>query len=435
MINLPSYKVEYLLTSNVTDCICSSIEGFHNLLKTIEGLSISGNRLTYNATQFNIDVQIGKLHNGEKIYFDVTLTSTDDNGIDCFIDLNRKVKTVSTKVTSSPVQTLWDDISHYYASMSYPLINNIENLMRKLITKFMIVNIGLGWQEKAVPKEVEQSNRIQQKSSDYLQDIDFIQLSNFLFKEYSGTNGKTIIDNIKSASKIDDLLLGDLKALVPKSNWDRHFSPIIACEADYLRIRWEKLYDLRCKVAHNKNFNKSDYEILLKLLGEVSPYIVAALDKLSEIEISEDDREEITEVAVATGEDNSAIFLAEWSELLNTVRDSLRETSDVGEHINLHNQRNNIRYLMNQARDKGLITATMRGEIKDMIYIRNAILHSAGITIQEDQLANMIEKMRKSIQQIQKVSLTLMLQGYTLERNQFGATTIENSDEFSNPPV
>ena len=55
-------------------------------------------------------------------------------------ELLRNVKAVFSIITKAP-QTLFDGISQHYATGIYPQIYEIENLMRKLITKFMLINV------------------------------------------------------------------------------------------------------------------------------------------------------------------------------------------------------------------------------------------------------------------------------------------------------
>ena len=61
----------------------------------------------------------------------------------------------------------------------------------------------------------------------------------------------------------------DLLQYVPKSNWDRYFSNIVECEGEYILKRWNTLYELRCKIAHNKIVIKKDYERITCLIKEV----------------------------------------------------------------------------------------------------------------------------------------------------------------------
>lgn len=71
----------------------------------------------------------------------------------------------------------------YYSQQAYPIIYEIENLMRQLITKFMLINAGLRWEKERTPEDVRKSINDKNKEPTVLYNVDYIQLSNFLFKE------------------------------------------------------------------------------------------------------------------------------------------------------------------------------------------------------------------------------------------------------------
>ncbi|MFG3826309.1 hypothetical protein ACGI6H_34825, partial [Escherichia coli] len=71
----------------------------------------------------------------------------------------------SSESNLGSTQIIWDDISKYYSIQAYPLIHEIENLMRKLITKFMIHNVGLSWTKDSVPKEFSEALKKSEKNT------------------------------------------------------------------------------------------------------------------------------------------------------------------------------------------------------------------------------------------------------------------------------
>jgi hypothetical protein len=137
-------------------------------------------------------------------------------------------------------ETLWDDVSLYYSQKSYPLIHKVENLMRKLITYFMLTNIGKEWVTQTSPSvimdAIDKSKRKQYL--DVLHQIDFINLADFLFKPYQTKDTKELFQIISDAKSKDDLNLEDLKTFEAKSNWQKYFSKIVDCTDEYLDKRW-----------------------------------------------------------------------------------------------------------------------------------------------------------------------------------------------------
>lgn len=252
----PKISVEYLFISKLSDSICIDDSGLRNILRSIRDVEVKNNTLKYKDVEFEFEIVHGNAESDKSVYFDITISTIPEN-LDPFAEVLRLIRTAINKITQNPPQVLWDGLGLYYSQLAYPKIYRVENMMRKLITKFMIINAGIGWHKQFVPKEVDQSIK-SQANNDYLHNVDFIQLSVFLFKEYEVVATKPILEKIRKSSEVTALDLSELKGLVPQSNWDRYFAPIISCDADFLRTRWQALYDLRNAVAHNKSISRTD---------------------------------------------------------------------------------------------------------------------------------------------------------------------------------
>ncbi|OXL16969.1 hypothetical protein CAN34_13700 [Psychrobacter sp. DAB_AL32B] len=74
--------------------------------------------------------------------------------------------------------------------------------MRKLLTKFMLINVGVNWYKTDVPDDVANSIRTKdnnlKKDFTYFHNTDFIQLKNFLFSEEYISNKNKLINTLKS---------------------------------------------------------------------------------------------------------------------------------------------------------------------------------------------------------------------------------------------
>lgn len=246
--------------------------------------------------EYNVQMQNSAQEN--KKFFHVILECNDIQEIDKFEDLLRLVRDILYKVCKrDQLQKLWDDVSYYYSCRAYPLINELENLMRKLITKFMLTNVGLAWAKHSTPKEVRDSVKGSKidGSIDYLYNIDFIQLTDYLFRPYSPHSNIEMFNKLREAKEINDLNLDDMKSYIPKSNWERYFSDLVQCEAAYLEKKWQRLYELRNKVAHNNFFNKNDYEEIINNYKEVKKIIEEAIQILDQVQVPEEDKEIVAE--------------------------------------------------------------------------------------------------------------------------------------------
>lgn len=283
------YKVEYLVLFDTSKTQCKTVAALRNLLQADSDISIERSKVTFNKKVADLSIKLGKNDDKSHIYFNVILKCKDEGELEWFSSLLKSIRRSLALITKS-TYVVWDDLSLYYSTQAYPLIFNIENLMRQVITKFMLTNIGLGWIKDRLPTDVQQSVNTNNKDANYLYNVDFIQLKNFLFSENYPNHKESLVKKFKAAKDLSELNIEEIRALIPESNWDKYFEPIVDCEAEYLKKRWDMLYELRCKVAHNKDFSKSSVESVKKLVSELKPILERAISSLDSIAITEDEK-------------------------------------------------------------------------------------------------------------------------------------------------
>lgn len=188
-------KLEYLIHVNSEDPFCKTKKAFIDFLKVDSQISISGGQITYRRgsqgkpiVSARFRVEIGTVQSKDELFFLLALELTDENLVDEFAELGNRVKEITGRINpnTTVVNTLWDDIGRYYATLAYPLINEIENLMRKLISKFMLVNVGMNWSKESIHNDLFSKIENFKDEALYLNDLfklDFIQLSEVLFKK------------------------------------------------------------------------------------------------------------------------------------------------------------------------------------------------------------------------------------------------------------
>src|SRR5262249_55881546 len=88
-----------------------------------------------------------------------------------------------------------------------------------------------------------------------------------------------------------------LQDFIPQSNWKRYFGGLVDCDDSYLDSRWKKLYELRCKVAHNALMTGKDLEDAQKLIAEVKPKLLDAIAKLPRVTVPREGVELVGEPA------------------------------------------------------------------------------------------------------------------------------------------
>ena len=195
---MDNFTVEYLIKVEGNEGFCDSKESFNNLLKINSNIKIENNTIIYDRLNINFK---NLLYNVEKNIFDISFSINNDDidKINIFEKFLRCIKEILNKISPGEIQVLWDDISLYYSKKAYPIINDIETLMRKLLTKFMTIKVGENWDKENIPEKVAQS--IKSKDSNkcsygYFYNANFIDLSYFLFNGYRNKNTDNLIKAI-----------------------------------------------------------------------------------------------------------------------------------------------------------------------------------------------------------------------------------------------
>lgn len=314
---MSNYRVEYLSVINSKEDFCKTVESFNNLLQSYGSIKVVDDKIEYDGVAFGYGVQLGEINGGDQLFFHLKFFCSNKKNVEKFKSFLRSVRTLLARVGDRPTEVLWDDLSSELSAAAYPVIYELENLMRKLITKFMLISIGVSWVKSVVPKEVSESLRGKKGvAQNYLHDTDFIQLSNFLFRTYATGDSDALITKIAKAKNIEELALSEFKEMVPLSNWERYFSPIVDCSSEYLKIRWDKLYDLRCIVAHNNFLSQEQFGEIGVLSSEIKSKLTAAIENIDQVHVSEEQRNEVVGSVVDSIGTYNAEFLKAWMPLV-----------------------------------------------------------------------------------------------------------------------
>ncbi|ODC03498.1 hypothetical protein BFW38_08005 [Terasakiispira papahanaumokuakeensis] len=367
-------KVEYLVIIDSESTFCRNAQSFKSFLQSDSEINISGTKIKFRGISVDYELQEGENTNKNHKFFHIKLVC-DEKDLADFSDLCRSIKKLLHMNSKNSVQTLWDDISFYYSSRSYPMIYEIENLMRKLITKFMLTTVGLGWTKETVPEELKRSSRTENIDTNinYLYETDFIQLSNFLFDEYRTLDIAALIKKI-SEIETDSVRVDEIHDFIPRSNWERYFRSNVDCEGSYLKVRWEKLYKLRCKIAHNNTFTKPDYEQTEKLVEEVRSKLITAIQSLDKITISDDEKEDLAEIVASNASVVFGSFIQKWKMLESLIVELLVAQKILPAELS---KREKLMLYKNQEAliKNGLIDSKMYKEIKTLNKVRNIMVH------------------------------------------------------------
>lgn len=340
-------KLEYVISMDASSTLINSKEKILKLIELDDDLVYPepGNLHFANFDGLPFSIEINKLPSSDvrKNYFDVVIETTEqanDEISSKFTKLNRKLIKLFNDTFHHRPKVLWSDLDSYYSTKAYPLIKDLENLMRKVITKLLIVHSGFAWENDNVSqgaKEKVVKNKGRDIESNYLSGLDFIDLTEMIFEKYSSVSAKVIFERIEKANNFEQI--EKVKAVMPRSNWDRFINIYIDMEESDLVSKWKEIYEYRCSVAHNANFSKSDYEKCQKLIESIQPILISSLNALnssadlvsatpdvaplqtgSEIENDSNisDISKAIEFLASRPENNDEVKLSFWSDLLKS---------------------------------------------------------------------------------------------------------------------
>jgi len=177
-------KVEYLVVFKTEENACNSIRTFKNLIQTDDSITITNSVIKFETIEFCSQIGFGELNDKSQKFFQLEIRYEETDDISVLQNLLKRIRTLLIKF-GGEMTVIWDDIGINYALSSYPIICELENLLRKLISKFMITNIGTNWIKEALPVEVKEAvSKNKRPNVNLLHNVDFINLADFLFKPY-----------------------------------------------------------------------------------------------------------------------------------------------------------------------------------------------------------------------------------------------------------
>lgn len=383
------FVVEYLVIVPKSESFCDSVEAFNRLLEVDSLILINKDRIHYRDNiGYKYEITGNEVTGKEQRYFHLRFTidkiSKDENEcVEGFTAFLKNIRSIVMRL-GGQVETLWDDISFYYSQKAYPIIYEIENLMRKLIANFMLITIGKDWISETSPSEVQEViNRSKRK--DYvnvLHAVDFIDLASFLTKPYSKKSAQELYNKLKKAQSLEEYQ--ELKEYIPSSNWQRYFSALVACEDTYLSKRWEDLYDLRCKVAHNAIVMKADFERILSLANDLREKLIDALAKLPQVEVPKSEREYVAENAVTNLGGIFGDFIVAWR---------LLEQRLITVAARYGTRQRNGRAAIEILLKEGVISSSQYDRFVIFNQTRNGIVHSASLPVPLVEIRQQIDEM------------------------------------------
>lgn len=387
------YKVEYLILLKKEGTKCKTVKALKNLLKADSDIKIDKQTLTYNKFKCSFNIKLGNESLQDSLYFNLIMSCKSAKDIKNFSTSLKAIRNAISLITPS-IYVIWDDLNLYYAQKAYPIIFEIENQLRKLISKFMLTNIGVDWTKERIPKDVSDAKNSKNQDINYLNNIDFIKLSDFLFSENYPTHKESLIKELKQAKDLSSINLEQIQSLLPVSNWDKYFTPIVDCEGDYLKKRWQKLYDYRNSIAHNKKFTLHDLNDVIKITDELKPIIFKAINNIDGISLNEDEKEKVSENVMGSLRDSYGDFIQRFKHMEFLMNEIRNQTSDSTEE---KLRQRGFGHLTARLRDKKIINEQHYNILKHFYYTRNNIVHRNDLEISNREIKQSIHGMEAMI--------------------------------------
>ena len=209
---------------------------------------------------------------------------------------------LKARLKFSNIRILRDDISTEISNMIYPLINNVENLLRRYVIKFFTQKIGVEWWSITAPRPLIEKTNFRKNNEKVFSQfvdtdvtlIDFDDLGELIYKQSTGFNTQeNIINKIMETSSVEEL--DSLKQEL-QGNYTKYFK--VAFQDNQFDKKWKKLFDIRNKVAHNNLFVWDDLKIAQQLVEELSLIIDDAESKIEEFRFSVEEQEAIRQATI-----------------------------------------------------------------------------------------------------------------------------------------
>jgi len=368
--------------------LCDNKEQLKKIIQESKQFKILRNQILSPAYKCGFNINIGEVRGKKQRFFYIKFKEKEEKDLKEYKNLLRDFKKILNE-KNIILEVLRDDISFHYATLAYPSIHKIENLMRKFILYFMIVAIGKEWKNKSNESIKKRLNSEESEYKNKIQELSFGELGEFLFNTYHEYDRNALIDKLKSLEDVDELLSKDfseLKSFIPKSNWDKYFKIKIECEDNYLPKRWKELTELRNKVAHNKTFSESDLFRVEQLSKEVTSEIEKALKSIEKLELDQFEKDTVSEEIISSLNSSAKTYFDIWKDIMYyfpTMKSVDKESFE-----------KQLKELMN----KNFIDEDLYNKLNNMYFTRNYLLHNTDIDnssylIQTDD----IEKLKKEL--------------------------------------
>ncbi|AIF97274.1 HEPN domain-containing protein [Alteromonas australica] len=360
----------------------------NQLIQNESSLIIQSNKLHSGNLKLDYKIRCGSVSGKAQRYFYISVKGKNNELLQYTKSLRELKKALGEQ--NFIIETLQDDVSFYYSRKAYSIIHEIENLMRKFITFFMIAKVGKDWVSDNLPSQVKSALKKTKprKYSSELQKLDFKDLGFILFDTYQLADNTSLYNKIKSYKSSDEILLSDLKNFIPRSNWDHFFSEQVEIEGPTLKSKWERLYELRNSVAHTSYLSSDKYEEIRDLVSELKPTLERAFERLGKLQLDTSERLAISDRVATTLDARVGAYFSDINYLEKEIRALLPNAHEMP-----------LAELIDELVRKGEIENYTGEKIRKLIHLRGSVSFNS-ITSKENinELASQLHDVQSQIQ-------------------------------------
>jgi hypothetical protein len=201
---------------------------------------------------------------------------------------------------------LQDEISREISRISYPLINEIENLLREYLLRFFVKKVGSQWWKFNSNDTLNKKSKNHGNSRAFtnlldmeIYNIDFVDLKELVtgnFKKISNIDVVNALDIILERKEDPNKVEEKINKLKENflGNWEKFFKNQIGMSN--FEVIWKDLYDIRCMVAHNSLMTLNNFKDLVEKYEIIQPNLKEIIKNMGSAVLTTLEREAISNV-------------------------------------------------------------------------------------------------------------------------------------------
>lgn len=137
-------KLEYLLIKSNND-FCATEEQFKSLILSNKRLTMDDDQIQFSGENFTymLTSQVVKWKKRSEIVFYFVISTEDDVNVQKLEDFDKLLHRINDECGNQfIINTIWDDVSMHYTKKLYPMMIEVENLLRKLIYRISLIRFS-----------------------------------------------------------------------------------------------------------------------------------------------------------------------------------------------------------------------------------------------------------------------------------------------------